>query len=209
MPEKLYQLGDLTRDLEAYFPLDSTAKGGLAWSDRPIGVYATPQVVMKQQGGRTYTDFTQQGACLMFDPPLELDHYFTIAAWVQTPTPHNNGLIWQGDGCLLYLKATTLNYWLAKENKAGVYARTGAPLHGWVHVAVVGDGIHTQCFLNGNPLDSVDEVVSPNIISEGSHFQQKHQAWMMAAGISEQYLYSRCLTAEEIKKLMDFSAPPQ
>src|SRR5271170_1066806 len=52
MPEKLNGLGDLVNDIVAYFPMDDTHLGCLAWSTKPVGVVAVGNVVIKQDGGR-------------------------------------------------------------------------------------------------------------------------------------------------------------
>src|SRR5271170_4854838 len=52
MPEKLNGLGELINDIVAYFPMDDTHLGCLAWSTKPVGVVAVGNVVIKQDGGR-------------------------------------------------------------------------------------------------------------------------------------------------------------
>ncbi|HEX8296008.1 MAG TPA: LamG-like jellyroll fold domain-containing protein [Chthoniobacteraceae bacterium] len=205
LPSTLNSLGGVTSELLAYFPMDDTAKGCLAWSRKPISVSATSQVAIRNENGRSYADFRQPGARLAFNPPLELGRRFTLAAWVEAPAPKNHGAIWHGGGALLMLLPASLDYWTA--GKGGTYAKTASPITGWSHVSVVSDGNKTQAFLNGIPLDPVKAIVSGDLKSVGNHPDSKHHHWMMAAGIDEQYIFSRPLTPEDIKKLMAFSQP--
>jgi hypothetical protein len=198
-------LGGVTSELLAYFPMDDTEKGCLAWSRKPISVSATSQVVIRNENGRSYADFREPGARLICNPPLELGRRFTLAAWVEAPAPKNHGVIWHGRGALLMLLPASLEYWTA--GKGGTYAKTGTPITGWSHVAVVSDGSKTQGFLNGIPLDPVKGTVSSDLITVGSHPESQHHHWMMAGGIDEQYVFTRPLTPEDIKKVMEFSQP--
>lgn len=203
LPLTFNALGSMSSEMVAYFPMDDTSKGGLAWSRKSISVTASRQVSIRTEGGRSYADFREPGARLVFNPPLALGQRFTLAAWVETPTPRNSGVIWHGAGGLLMLSGDSLSYWTA--GKGGAYAKTTAPLNGWHHMAVVCDGIKTQGFLNGTPLDSVKGNVSPDLRTVGNHPDSQHHHWMMARGIDEQYFFSRPLTSDEIKRLMVFS----
>jgi hypothetical protein len=207
LPISLNGLGLLGNDLVAYFPMDETEKGCLAWSRKPIAVKTAGPLKIKEADGRTYADFSEKGARLVFDPPLELGTRFTLAGWIQAPAPGKNGAIWQGSGGLLFLKPQALTYWHKKTAADGIYAKTAAPLNGWLHVAVICDGTKTQAFLNGTALDSVPGIVSHNLITVGNHPSSQHHDWMMAAGIDEQFIFSRNLTVDEIKKVMSFSQP--
>jgi hypothetical protein len=103
---------------------------------------ATDQVVIKNKDNRTYGDFREPGARLVFDPPLDLGRRFTIAAWVETPAPKDHGVIWHGAGALLIVLPASLDYWTG--GTGGKYAKTASPLSGWSHVAVVSDGIRPK-----------------------------------------------------------------
>ena len=207
LPIALNALGSLANDLIAYFPMDDTAKGCLAWSRKPISVTATSEVEIKEADGRRYADFSRSGACLVFDPPLDLGRHYTLTAWVQAPAPPKKGAIWHGAGGLLFLGDKELSYWVATTKVGGDYAKTAAPLAGWMHVAVVADGSKTQAFLNGTPLDSVKGIVSQNLITVGTHPEAQLHDLMRAAGIDEQYFFSRNLSPDEIKRLIILTQP--
>lgn len=207
LQSRLNSLGLLTADLLAYFPMDDTANGCLGWSRKPLKVVASGDVQIKNDGFRKYADFTQKGARLVFDPPFDLGRPYTLAAWVLAPAPQKHGVIWHGSGALMVILPNELQYWVASTNKAGIYARTGTPLNGWVHVAVTYDGNKTQAFLNGIELDAVKGAVTSNLTTIGNHPSAEHQHWMMANGIDEQFIFGRALNANEIKRLMQFSQP--
>lgn len=201
MPAGVTRLGVLATDLVAYFPMDDKAKGCMGWSRRPISVTASKEVEIKQEGARKFADFSAKGARLIFDPPLDLSTRFTLAAWVQAPAPQKHGVIWHGPGGILAVLENSLTYWPASVKKEGNYARTTAPLSGWIHVAVAYDGGKTQAFLNGAPLDSFGGSVSSTLQTVGNHPDPMHHHWMMAAGIDEQYFFLRNLTAAEVRKV--------
>jgi hypothetical protein len=67
----------------------------------------------------------------------------------------------------------------------------------------------TQAFLNGTPLEVIKKNISSNLITVGNHPDSQHHHWMMAGGIDEQYVFTRPLSADEIKKLMVFSQGKQ
>jgi len=208
MPKELDGLGSLKRDLVAYFPLNDTSMGGLSWSSVPIAVTATKEVEIKQDDGRTFADFTTKGAKMVLDPPMQLGDSYTLVAWVQTPTAQNDGNIWHGSGpgCFLMIKANALNCVL-KDDTRGVFAETKTPLDGWYHMAITYDGNVTQCFLNGTPLDSIKGSASNDLATIGSCPSPQYYPWARAAGINEMFIFSRCLTADEIKQVMVFSKP--
>jgi hypothetical protein len=205
MPAALRALGSMASNLTAYFPMDDTAMGCLAWSRKPMQVRATGELVIREQDGRKYADFSKAGARLIFDPALELGKHFTLAAWLEAVAPGKHGVIWHGTGALLFLLPNSLEYWVS--NKGGVYGKTAEPLAGWHHVAVIFDGKKTQAFLDASPLEAYSGSVSGDLKTVGNHPENQHQHWMMAAGIDEQFFFDRPLSAEEIKKLMEFSGP--
>jgi hypothetical protein len=207
MPEKLNGLGDLVNDIVAYFPMDDTNLGCLAWSTKPVGVVAVGNVVIKQDGGRTYADFSAPGSHLTFNPPLRLGNAFTLAAWIQTPTPKNHGDIWHGSGkgCFLYVTDNSLAHLFADAHAP--YATTKTPLSGWYHVAITYDGEVTQCYLNGIPLDAYKGTISDDLGYVGGSQYPEFSDSTRCAGIDEQYVFDRALNADEIKQVMDFSKP--
>ena len=213
IPDKLKGLGFLRMDVLAYFSMENKATGGLTWSAGPIKVKATDPVSFKKDGGRTYADFSSTGARLVFDPPLLLGGNYTLAAWIQTPTPNNHGVIWRGSiekgnerGCLLFLEENGISYADPKWKNAQ-YAVTKSPLNGWYHFAVTFDGNVTQCFLNGSPLDSYQGCLSDDLLTVGSSPYDNSDGKTRSAGISEQYIFSRALSQDEIKQVMEFSKP--
>ncbi len=153
----------------------------------------------------TYTDFSAQGARLIFKPPLRLASHYTIMAWIQAPTPRNHGDIWHGSGkgCVLFIGANLLGH-LFIDNEAP-YAQTKTSLNGWYHMAITSDGYQTQCFLNGTPLDIAKGLISDDLGYEGSSPYPEFDDKTRCAGIDEQYIFNRILTADEIKQVMDFS----
>ena len=105
---------------------------------------------------------------------------------------------------MLTILPASLNSWIA--GKEGTYAKTASPLTGWHHVAVVSDGNKTQAFLDGIPLDPVKGTVSSDLQTIGNHPDSLYDK-RMAGGIDEQYIFSRPLTADDIKKVMALSQP--
>jgi hypothetical protein len=202
-PLSLSRLGLLVNDLAAYWSMDDTAKGGLDWSRKPIGVKASPEVESKEADGRTFLDFSKKGSQVWLEPALSLAPRYTLAAWVQAPAPRNDGIIWHGKGSLLHVRPQELAYWHQGTSGYGLYAKTKTPLSGWIHIAVTCDGAKTQAFLNGNPLDVIPGVISSTLRSIGNHTKVDEKR--MAAGIDEHFYFTRNLTADEVRKVMAFS----
>jgi hypothetical protein len=208
MPDKLKALGPLANYIEAYFPMSDVTNGCLAWSSKPIGVSSTSQVTIKQDGGRTYADFSTPGARLVFDPPLVLDPNYTFAAWVQTPVASNHGEIWHGSGGGIFLFITDKDFGYKLGKKQPLYKQGTEPLSGWYHVAVTYDGQQARCYINGVAYDASNGVISDDLGTVGSSPWTEFDATSRSAGISEQYIFNRCLTVSEIKQVMEFSKPP-
>ena len=207
-PRELLPLTSLATALVAWFPMDTTARGGLRWSRKPIEVTASSKITIRTEGGRTYADFNATGAKITFDPPLELGRRYTLAGWVQTPVPQNHGVVWHGSsGTFLFLQKQSLHYWDGAANKGGVYAKTADPLAGWLHLAVVCDGNKTTAYLNATPLDAAKGSLSRDLRVIGNSPDTQHHHWMMAAGLDEHFIFDRPLSAEEIKRLMLFTQP--
>lgn len=208
VPRELLPLASLTTALVAWFPMDSTERGGLRWSRKPIDVSASSKIAIRTEAGRTYADFNATGAKLSFSPPLELGRRYTLAGWVQTPVPQHHGVVWHGNGgTFLFVQKQSLDYWDGDANKGGVYARTAAPLAGWLHLAVVCDGNTTTAYLNGAPLDAAKGSLARELRTIGNSPDAQHHHWMMAGGLDEHFIFDRPLTAVELKRLMEFSQP--
>lgn len=208
VPRELLPLTSLTASLVAWFPMDSTDRGGLRWSRKPLVVKASSKITIRTGEGRVYADFNANGARISFEPPLELGRRYTLAGWVQTPAPQHHGSVWCGSaGEQLYVLKQSLEYWNVSARKSGTYAKTAAPLTGWHHLAVTSDGNKTLAYLNGTPLDPVQGSLSKDLSTIGNNNSAQHQHWMMTAGLDEHFIFDKPLSVEEIKRLMQFSRP--
>src|SRR5438094_7608527 len=78
---KLQELGALKAALDIWLGMDSTEKGGVAWSKRPVKVVATSEVEIKAEAGRKWMDFNEPGALLKFEPALQIGKSYTLCTW--------------------------------------------------------------------------------------------------------------------------------
>jgi len=127
------------------------------------------------------------------------------------PTPHKHALIWQGskgNGCALFVSDTGFYGWNGESEQQVTMGHIPGELEGWHHLAVVCDGNRTSIFLDGRKVGGLNEVVETDILSIGNHWMAAHQHWMMANGLDDQFIFNRSLTAEEVNKVMHFSARP-
>ena len=120
--------------------------------------------------------------------------------------------ILQGDdpktgGSALYVTDKALFAWSATAQAPRRYGVLPVDLQGWHHVAVVADGKETRAFLDGKLIGSIAEIVATDLRSIGNHWEKAHQNWMMCAGLDDQFIFRRPLTAEEIQKVMAFEKP--
>ena len=203
---KLNDLGPLKADLDLWLSMDSTERGGVAWSRVMVRVVATSEVEVHEQAGQRWLDFSQPGAVLKFEPALPLGTY-TLSTWMLIPAPHRHALIWQGgkgSGAPLYVSDTGLYGWNETRHEQVTFALLPKGFTGWHHFAVTCDGQTTTAFLDGRRVGSVPEVLCMNILSIGNHWQRAHQHWMMCAGLDDQLFFRRPLTEQEVRKVMKF-----
>ncbi len=210
--KKIAALGPLKDELGIWLSLDSTEHGGVAWSRFPIVVTGTKELEIREKEGRKYMDFRLPGGVLEFQPAFKLGKLYTLCTWMLFPAPKNNAVVWQGDGAktagsALYVTDKALFAWSATAQAPRGYGALPANLQGWHHVAVAADGTVTRAFLDGKLIGSIPEIVATDLRSIGNHWEKAHQNWMMCAGLDDQLIFRRPLTAEEIQKVMQFEKP--
>jgi hypothetical protein len=190
--------------------MEDPKTGGLTWSRTSILIFPTLNVASKTEAGRTYLDFSALRAKITFSPALKLPSHFTLTAWVQTPGPTNAAAIWQGSGGdYLTIKETEIIYWSARTEKFGFWAQTTEPIRGWHHVALVGNGRKVQAFLDGKPLAATEDLDMADVSTVGNHRSADADHRNMAAGIDEQFLFTKSLSAPEVVTVMTSSQPPE
>lgn len=207
---RLDELGPLKADLDLWLSMDSTERGGVAWSRGRVKVLATTEVDVQEKDGRRWFDFSAPGAVLKFEPALPLGVY-TLSTWMLMPPPHHHALIWQGgagSGSPLFVSDTGLYGWNELRHAQVTFALLPKGFAGWHHFAVTCDGRTTTAFLDGLRVGSVPEVLAMNLRSIGNHWQRAHQHWMMCAALDDQLIFRRPLTEPEVRKVMKFGRPP-
>jgi len=93
---KIEDLGDLKKDLDLWLAMDTTEKGGVTWSKRPVKVVASSEVQIKAEDGQRWMDFNEAGALLKFEPVLEIGTEYTLCTWILLPSSHSHSMVWQG-----------------------------------------------------------------------------------------------------------------
>ncbi len=201
---KLDELGPLKADLDLWLSMDSTERGGVAWSRAKVRVLPTSEVEVKEDAGHRWLDFSAPGSLLKFEPALPLATY-TLSTWMLVPAARRHALIWQGgkgSGTPLFVTDTGLYGWSELRSSQVTFALLPKGFSGWHHFAVTCDGKTTTAFLDGLKAGSVPEVLATNILSIGNHWQRAHQHWMMCAGLDDQLIFRRPLTEQEVRKVM-------
>lgn len=210
--KKIDALGSLKDELGIWLSLDSTEHGGVAWTRFPIVVTATKELEIREKEGRKYMDFRLPGGVLEFKPAFKLGKLHTLCTWMLFPAPKNHALVWQGDdpktaGSALYVTDKALFAWNAATQAPRQYAALPVGIQGWHHLAVTADGKETRAYLDGKLVGRIGEIVATDLRSIGNHWEKPHQSWMMCAGLDDQLIFRRPLTAEEIQKVMQFEKP--
>ena len=210
--KKIDALGSLKDELGIWLSLDSTEHGGVAWTRFPIVVTATKELEIREKDGRKYMDFRLPGGVLEFKPAFKLGKLYTLCTWMLFPAPKNHALVWQGDnlrtgGSALVVTDEALVAWNGPIQVPRQYGGLPAGIQGWHHVAVTADGKETRAYLDGKLAGRIGEIVATDLRSIGNHWEKPHQSWMMCAGLDDQLIFRRPLTAEEIQKVMQFEKP--
>ena len=210
--KKIEALGSLKDDLGIWLSLDSMEHGGVAWARFPIAVIATKELEIREKDGRKYMDFRLPGGVLEFKPAFKLGKLYTLCTWMLFPAPKKNAVVWQGDGpkkagAALYVTDKALFAWSATAQAPRQYGTLAAGTDGWHHLAVTADGKETRAYLDGKLIGRIAEIVATDLRSIGNHWEKPHQSWMMCAGLNDQFIFRRPLTAEEIQKVMQFGKP--
>jgi hypothetical protein len=210
--KKIDALGSLKDDLGIWLSLDSPEHGGVAWLRFPIVVTATKELEIREKAGRKYVDFRLPGGVLEFKPSFKLGNLYTLCTWMLFPAPKNHALVWQDDdpktaGSALYVTGKALFAWSATAQAPRRYGVLPVGIQGWHHLAITADGKETRAFLDGKLIGSIGEIVATDLRSIGNHWEKQHQSWMMCAGLDDQLIFRRPLTAEEIQKVMQFEKP--
>ncbi len=210
--KKIEALGSLKDELGIWLSLDSMEHGGVAWARFPIVVTATKELELREKEGRKYMDFRLPGGVLEFKPAFQLGKLYTLCTWMVFPAPKNNAVVWQGDdqktaGSALYVTDKALFAWSANTQAPRQYGALPAGIQGWHHLAVTADGKQTRAYLDGKLVGSIAEIVATDLRSIGNHWEKPHQSWMMCAGLDDQLIFRRPLTAEEIQTVMQFEKP--
>lgn len=203
MPSALDSLGGLRSSVTAYFSMDSTTRGGLAWSRGALAPQANDKVVAKEKDGRKYLDFSRSGSRVRMEPEYNTGEKYTLTAWVKVPQGDGafNGVVWHGaSGLHMMVSNSSLGYYTG--GKGFSWDASAKGYSGWHHVAVTCNGTKSQAFWDGRPLGVHDGRVSGSVVAIGNHPTQQHEHWMMSGGIDEQIFFDRALAPVEIATVM-------
>ncbi len=202
LPPELSRLGNLSKDLVAYFSLSSLESGGLTWSRVPINASFTEQVKIRVKEGHKTADFNLPGAVLRIDPPLRLGESYTLACWISLPVPQDQSVVFNGtaDQCLVIGKESA-RWWIQSKLASGDYCKLNKLLKGWYHAAITCNGKETSFFWDGTRKGGLKMTMDNQLAFLGNTYQQYLQRANMCDSLADCFIFSRDLSAAELAQV--------